>query len=136
MVAETTRAEERMHEATIVDGLMRILIDRAKQNGIDRVVAVKVVIGRLRGLDTRQIRGCFEIFAEGTVADGARLDIVEVGVSAQCRGCGRHYAVPGFRFECPSCGGSDADVISGRELHIESFDGQAGHGDARRDGEP
>ena len=125
-----------MHEATIVDGLMRILIDRAKQHGIDRIAAVRVVVGRLRGLDTRQIRGCFEIFAEGTVADGARLDIVEVEVSAQCRGCGRRYAVSGFRFECRSCGGSDADVISGRELHIESFDGQAGTGGARHDSGP
>ncbi|MDC7785210.1 hydrogenase maturation nickel metallochaperone HypA [Rhodoplanes sp. TEM] len=112
-----------MHEAAVVDGLIRILVDRAAGAGIARIVSVKVVIGRLRGLDPRQIRGCFEILAEGTVAEGARLDVVAVETAARCRTCGRDYAVPRFRFVCPACGGSDADVTHGRELHVESFEG-------------
>lgn len=122
-----------MHEATVVDGLVRILIDRAAANGITSIVAVKVVIGRLRGLDLRQIRGCFEIFSEDTVAEGAALEIVDVETRARCRGCGTDYVVPRFRFACPSCGGSDADVIAGRELHVESFEGRQGTRDSARD---
>ena len=68
-----------MHETAVVEGLMRILTEHAKQNGVDRVVAVKLKIGRLRGIDSRQIRLAFEIFAEGTLAEGARLDIDDVG---------------------------------------------------------
>jgi hydrogenase nickel incorporation protein HypA/HybF len=119
-----------MHEMTVVEGLMRILNEKARDHGVDRIVRVRLKIGRLRGLDARQIRGCFEIFSESTAAEGASLDIEEVGVEARCRTCGRIYEVPHFRFACPLCGGADADVIKGRELEIESFDGHRTGDDA------
>jgi hydrogenase nickel incorporation protein HypA/HybF len=112
-----------MHETAVVAGLMRILDERAAAAGIDRVVSVRLRIGRLRGLDSRQIRSAFELFAEGTIADGARLEIDEVGVEAVCATCGTVWTVEGWRFECPSCGGSDAETRTGRELYVESFEG-------------
>jgi hydrogenase nickel incorporation protein HypA/HybF len=110
-----------MHEASIVQGLMSILAAKASEHGVDRIVAVQLKIGRLRGIDSRQIRSCFEIFAEGTAAEGASLDIVEIAPEAKCRACGRSYEVQRYRFECPACGGTDADVVKGRELYVESF---------------
>ncbi|TBW36632.1 hydrogenase maturation nickel metallochaperone HypA [Siculibacillus lacustris] len=112
-----------MHETAVVAGLMRILTERAAAAEIERIVSVRLKIGRLRGLDSRQIRGAFELFAEGTPAEGARLDIDEVAIEAVCLTCGTVYTVPGWRFECPSCGGNDADTRTGRELHVESFEG-------------
>lgn len=118
-----------MHETAVVAGLMRILTERAAAEGIDRIDVVRLALGRLRGLDARQIRGAFEIFSEGTLADGARLDIEDIVAEAKCRSCGRVFALPDWRFECPDCGSNDADVTRGRELHVVSFDG-------RRTGEP
>jgi len=111
-----------MHETAVVEGLMRILGEQAKKNGAVRVVSVRLKIGRLRGIDSRQIRLAFEMFAEGTFAEGARLDIDEVGVTAKCRDCGTVFEVANYRFVCSGCGGSDAEVLTGRELHIESFE--------------
>ena len=119
-----------MHETAIVEGLMRILKAKALEHGIDRIVRVRLKIGRLRGLDSRQIRGCFEFFAEQTAAEGASLDIEEVAVEARCRGCGTSYEVPHFRFGCPDCGSEEADIVKGRELEIESFDGHRAGGEA------
>jgi len=113
-----------MHETAVVEGLMRILTAKAREHGIVRIVSIRLRIGRLRGLDVRQVRGCFEIFAETTAAEGACLDIEEVEVEARCRACGQVYEVARFRFDCPACGGADADVLKGRELEIVSFDGQ------------
>ena len=115
-----------MHETVVVDGLMRILTAKAREHGITRIVRVRLRIGRLRGLDARQIRGCFDVFAQGTAAEGARLEIEEVGIEARCRACGRTYAVPRFQFGCPICRCREADVLAGRELEIESFDGRTG----------
>lgn len=117
-----------MHETAVVAGLMRILTERAAAEGIDRIDVVRLALGRLRGLDARQIRGAFEIFAEDTLAAGARLDIEEIVPEARCRACGRTYPVPDWRFQCPDCGGDDADVTRGRELHVVSFDGRRGEG--------
>jgi hydrogenase nickel incorporation protein HypA/HybF len=125
-----------MHETAIVEGLMRILAEKAREHGIDRIVRVRLKVGRLRGLDVRQIRGCFEIFAEQTAAEGARLDIEEVAVEARCRACGKVYEVPRFRLACPVCGGEDADIVKGRELEISSFDGHRAGEDAPGDDAP
>ncbi|WP_432757315.1 hydrogenase maturation nickel metallochaperone HypA [Consotaella aegiceratis] len=103
---------------------MRILSQKAAENGIRRIVSIQLKIGRLRGLDVRQVRGCFELFAEGTAAEGARLDIDEVGVEALCRTCGQIWQVEGYRMECPSCGAGNAEIRSGRELYIETFEGE------------
>lgn len=111
-----------MHETAVVEGLLRILADHAAAHGVDRVVSVHLKVGRLRGLDPRQLRGAFEIFAEETVAAGARLDVEVVPIEARCRGCGHGWVVPGWSFECPNCGGTDADIVTGRELHVESFE--------------
>jgi hydrogenase nickel incorporation protein HypA/HybF len=117
-------SEVGVHEATVVEGVLSILVARAAEHGIDRIELVRLKIGRLRGLDSRQIRGAFELFAEGTIAEGARLDIDEVAAEAHCLACGTIWELQGYRFECPSCGGSDADVVKGRELYVESFDGR------------
>lgn len=119
-----------MHETAVVTGLMRILNERATAEGIDRIVSVRLRIGRLRGLDSRQIRNAFELFADGTVAEGARLDIDEVAVEAVCGSCGTTWTIEGWRFECPSCGSTDAETKTGRELYVESFEGRR-HGETR-----
>lgn len=111
-----------MHETAVVEGLMRILTEQAKANKVGRVIAVKLRIGKLRGIDSRQIRLAFEIFAEGTLAEGARLDIEDVGVTARCNVCDTVFEVAQYRFVCSGCGGSDAEVLTGRELYIESFE--------------
>ncbi|MGO4869851.1 MAG: hydrogenase maturation nickel metallochaperone HypA [Roseiarcus sp.] len=113
-----------MHEATVAAGVLSILVARAAEHGIVRIDVVRLKIGRLRGLDSRQVRGGFEMFAEGTIAEGARVEIDEVAAEALCRTCGTNWKLPNYRFECPSCGGSDADVVKGRELYVESFDGR------------
>lgn len=115
-----------MHETAVVEGLMRILAEQAKANKVGRVIAVRLRIGKLRGIDSRQIRLAFEIFAEGTLAEGARLDIEEVAVTARCNACGTAFEVARYHFVCPGCGGSDAEVTTGRELYIESFEAAAG----------
>lgn len=111
-----------MHEAAIVEGLMRILERQAAQHGVSAIRRVNVKVGRLRAVEPQQLVSCFEMFAEGTIADGAELAVDEVPVRARCRACGREFEVPRYRFECPACGGGDVEVIQGQELYIESFE--------------
>lgn len=111
-----------MHEAAIVEGLMRILEQQAARHGVSAIRRVNVKVGRLRAVEPRQLVSCFEMFAEDTVADGAELAVEEVPVRARCKACGEAFEVPRYRFECPGCGGGDVDVIQGQELYIESFE--------------
>lgn len=114
-----------MHETAVVMGLLDILERKAAESGVGRIVSVVVVLGRLRGLDSRQIAGAFEIFSEGTRAEGARLIVEEVEPTARCRSCGTSYAAKGWSLVCPSCGGEDAEILTGRELHVAHFEAEA-----------
>ncbi|MGE5466970.1 MAG: hydrogenase maturation nickel metallochaperone HypA [Ignavibacteria bacterium] len=111
-----------MHETAIVTGLMRILEEKAAAHGVARVLRVTLKVGRLRAVEPAQLAACFEMFADGSVADGAELVIVEVPVRARCKACGTEFEVPRYRFDCPGCGGGDVDVIAGQELYMESFE--------------
>lgn len=111
-----------MHETAIVTGLIRIIETQAAKHGATRVSRVLLKVGRLRAVEPQQLSSCFEMFAEGTVADGAELVIDVIGVRGRCRTCANEFDIPRFRFECPSCGGNDVEVIQGQELYIESFE--------------
>jgi hydrogenase nickel incorporation protein HypA/HybF len=111
-----------MHETAIVEGLMRILREQAARHGVTAIVSVKVKVGRLRAVEPQQLVSCFEMFAEGTLAEGAQLTIEQLPVRARCQACAAEFEVPGFRFVCPSCGGGDVEVTQGQELYIESFE--------------
>ena len=69
-----------MHETAIVGGLMRILEQKAARNGVAHISSVLLKVGRLRAVEPQQLSACFEMFTEGTVADGAVLviDVLEV----------------------------------------------------------
>lgn len=115
-----------MHETAIVAGLMRILEQQVARHGAARVSRVTIKVGRLRAVEPQQLRACFEMFAEGTVAEGAVLAIDEVPVRARCKACGVEFEVPRYRFECPGCGSGEVDVIAGQELYMESFEAATG----------
>ena len=118
-----------MHETAIVTGLMRIIETHAAQHGATHVSRVRLKVGRLCAVEPQQLRSCFAMFAEGTIADGAELVIDEIGVRGRCRACAHEFAVARYRFVCPACGGNDIEVIAGQELYIESFEAD-GAGDA------
>lgn len=111
-----------MHETAIVTGLMKIVEQQAAKHGAAHVSRVVVKVGRLQAVEPQQLRACFEMFAEGTVADGAELVVEEVGVRGRCRGCATEFDVPRYHFECPACAGKDIEVIRGQELYIDRFE--------------
>ena len=113
-----------MHEMTVAHGLLTILTERAEAHRIVRITKIRLKIGRLRGIEARQLRLAFEVLAEGSIAEGAPLEIDEAAAEARCNACGTVWRLTDYRFECPSCQSADAEVLAGRELFIESFDGE------------
>ena len=113
-----------MHEMSVAQGLLSILQDQAKAHGIARISRVRVKLGRLRGIDARQLRLAFEALAEGGLADGASLDVEEIVAKARCRACGAIWRAPNYQFECHNCTAADSEILEGRELFIESFDAE------------
>ncbi len=86
-----------------------------------RVHSVKLEVGALCAVVPDAMQFCFELATEGTVADGARLDLdIRPGI-AHCRSCDACFEIPDLILLCP-CGGADVEVVSGRELKILSME--------------
>ena len=70
----------------------------------------------------QSLRFCFEVARRDTPLDGAELHIEEIPVQARCRSCDRQWTVDEPVFRCPGCAGTALEIVSGRELDIQSIE--------------
>jgi hydrogenase nickel incorporation protein HypA/HybF len=109
-----------MHEVGITQEIIAIAAARACEAKVKRVV---VEIGRLTAVLPDAIRFCFDLCAEGTLVEGARLEIIEIPGLGRCRLCGREQT-----FEVPYgvciCGGCDLEWLAGEELRVREVEVQ------------
>jgi hydrogenase nickel incorporation protein HypA/HybF len=104
-----------MHELGITQEIVAIAARAAKDAKVRRVV---VEIGRFTAVLPDAIAFCFDLCAQGSVVDGARLEIVQIDGQATCRTCqtSQTYEQP---FAWCACGSSDLEWTAGDELKVQ-----------------
>ncbi len=111
-----------MHELSIAKALVEQIEKVVADERARRATRVLIRVGALSGAEPEALRTAFPLAAEGTVAAGAELVIERVEARVLCRACGREAVTDGFFFVCEACGSSDVELVSGRELHLQSAD--------------
>jgi hydrogenase nickel incorporation protein HypA/HybF len=107
-----------MHEVSICQHLLALLSQEARQHGVNKIIRLRLEIGRLSCLDPEALRFAFNAMAPGTIAEAAELQIDQPPVRATCKDCGAAVELDS-RFEpCPSCGGARLEFQSGEELRL------------------
>lgn len=107
-----------MHELGIAEEIVAIVAARTAGGRVTRIV---VEIGRLCAVMPEAMRFCFDLATEGTAAEGARLDIVEIPGLARCRACGGNVVLERPFGRC-DCGGTDFEWLAGEELRIREIE--------------
>ena len=111
-----------MHELALTEGILRILEAEADRQAFTRVRAVWLDLGALSHAEPDAIRFCFDVVMKGTLADGARLDILRSPGKGWCMACAAEVAL-GRRFDpCPLCGGHQVQVIGGDTMQIKELE--------------
>jgi hydrogenase nickel incorporation protein HypA/HybF len=113
-----------MHEMSIAQSLLNIILQESEAHQVRRVVSVALRVGELSSVEPESLRFCFELIAQGTIVEGAELQIERVSVTCRCEDCGTEFSVEQLLFICPSCGGRRVEVLSGRELNIQSLEAE------------
>jgi hydrogenase nickel incorporation protein HypA/HybF len=108
-----------VHELSIAGSVVRIACAHA---GERRVAKVWLKVGHLRQVVPSSLQFSFELVAEGTVAEGAELEMEVVPAAGRCRACGAESPLPEFPLRCASCGGLDMEVVRGEELLVDSLE--------------
>lgn len=107
-----------MHELGVTRSVIAIASEHA--HGA-KVLRLTLEIGKLAAIMPDAVRFCFDLCAQGTVVEGASLDIVEIPGRASCRQCGGEVALERPYGRCV-CGSSDLKLIAGEELKIREME--------------
>ena len=93
----------------------------AAASGGARITRVVLEIGKLSAVLPDAVRFCFDAATEGTLAEGAELEIIEVSGLVRCEDCGREMTRDRRVGHC-ACGGSSFESLAGDELRIKAMD--------------
>jgi len=111
-----------MHELSIAQALVE-QVERVVRDEKARCAnRVMIAVGALSGADPEALRGAFPLVAEGTVAEGAELVVEVMPARVRCTACGAESAAENYFVACAACGSRAVELVSGRELHIQSVE--------------
>jgi hydrogenase nickel incorporation protein HypA/HybF len=111
-----------MHELGITQNILAIVVEAARGK---RVRSVRLEVGKLAGVMPDAVAFCFEVVAQGTALEGARLQIDLVPGVARCLTCEAEFGID-LLFGMCGCGSREIAVIRGEELVIKSIDVEEG----------
>jgi hydrogenase nickel incorporation protein HypA/HybF len=111
-----------MHELSLMEGLGKRVLAVAAREGAERVLAIRLRIGSLAGVDPEALRFAAEVVLAGTLAEGATLAVEEVEAAWWCDPCGADFGGGDGGGECPRCGNMSTRLARGRELSLVAVD--------------
>jgi hydrogenase nickel incorporation protein HypA/HybF len=107
-----------MHEMSLAESVREIVEETARGNGARRVAAVRLEIGALSQVEVDAMRFAFEVVKRGTLADEARLEIVETEGSAWCMRCSQAVVIARRGDACPRCDSAQLQVTGGDRMRV------------------
>ncbi len=111
-----------MHEMAIAESILTALEEQGRAQDYTRVTLVRLEIGPLAGVEIEALRFCFDVVIKGSLADGARLEIISDPARAWCLACGRTVTIEQRYDPCPGCGGHQLQITGGTELRIKELE--------------
>jgi len=112
-----------MHELSVMQGILEVVLRHAGKSGVSRVEAVNLEVGALSHLREEWMQKYFDHLTQGTAAEGAELRVNHVPAVLTCRECGHRFEWSAEESpSCPACASERADLISGREYTVASLE--------------
>ncbi len=111
-----------MHEVSIMQEMARIVLEQAEAAGAEKVHLIRLKVGRLMAVVPEAMEFAQEVVFEGTIGEGAKLEIEHVPVRCWCPECEKEFECGKQLFLCPHCETFSRDVRGGKELDLVSME--------------
>jgi len=111
-----------MHEMSIAESVLQIIEDTARNEGCAKVKTVWLEIGQLAGVETESLRFCFDAVTRDSIAEYARLEIIETAGQGRCLECASQLTVTARYEPCPKCGSFQVQVTGGDEMKVKELE--------------
>ncbi len=107
---------------SLCEGLLQVLEEQARVQHYRRVRTVWLEVGALAGVEIPALAFSYDVVMRGSLAEGSRLEIIEVPGRAWCLHCAASVEI-GARYDpCPRCGGYQLQVTGGEEMRIKELE--------------
>ena len=107
---------------SLCESVLQVLEQQAKAQQYHKVKTVWLEIGALSGVEIDALRFSFDVVVQGSIADAARLEIIEVPGQAWCLPCGMNVLVEQLYDVCPHCGSHQLQVNAGDQMRIKELE--------------
>jgi len=111
-----------MHEMSLVESVVEILQEEARRQAFARVRTVWLEVGALSHCDPEALAFCFDVVTRGSLAEGARLEILRTPGQGWCLACSRPVVVARRGDPCDSCGSYQIQVTGGDAMRIQELE--------------
>jgi hydrogenase nickel incorporation protein HypA/HybF len=111
-----------MHEMSIAESVLQIVEDTTRSGGYTRVKAVWLEIGQLANVEKESLRFCFDAVTRDSVAQDARLEIIETAGQGWCMQCACNVPITALHEPCPTCGSYQIQVTGGEEMRVKELE--------------
>ena len=108
-----------MHEIGLAEAILEAVEKRAAGRPVSRA---KIRAGALLRVVEPSMDQAFQMVTQGTVAEGAAIDVVVTPARMNCRSCGHEAGTLDPLAVCPACGGGDVEMVGGDGLVLESIE--------------
>jgi hydrogenase nickel incorporation protein HypA/HybF len=107
-----------VHELALVRDVVEAITTRV---GARRVVRVRLRVGALVAVVPDAMFFCFDVAAQATCAEGAKLEIEAVPAKARCSACRLVFDMSDGLALC-RCGSADVAILAGQEFLIQEVE--------------
>lgn len=114
-----------MHELAVTKSILQIVLDQTSQQNGRKVLSISLVIGEMRNLEEEWIQRYFDQISHKTKAEGAIIHVKKKPVAFLCSKCVSDFTANihlDQKILCPHCSSDEYELISGRELLIETME--------------
>jgi hydrogenase nickel incorporation protein HypA/HybF len=111
-----------MHEMSLAESVRQIIEDAAGKQGFTRVKTVWLEIGQLACVEKEAMHFCFDAAMRGSIAEQARLEIIETAGRGQCVKCRLETAITALYEPCPNCGSYEVRVTAGDGMRVKELE--------------
>ena len=111
-----------MHEMSLTESILDMLEEESRRQGFSRVRRIWLELGALGHVSPEAMTFCFDAVARGTLAEGARLEFLQVEARGRCDDCGRETPLVERFGACVHCGSRRVRMTAGQELRVKELE--------------
>jgi hydrogenase nickel incorporation protein HypA/HybF len=111
-----------LHEMSVCENVIRILNREAERHQFTRVKTVRIEMGARSCVAPEAMDFCFRAMTKGTLADGARLELLREPLVAWCMNCGDVVSIKERYDGCPQCASYELQISGSDTLRVKTLE--------------